>query len=249
VRIERERVTSSGRFPPWIKHEHLARYLFAAERAAGKVVVDCACGDGTCARLMAPRARHVYGFDLSDEAVSDARARTDRPNLSFTAADATALPLPKDTADLYVSLETIEHLPDQDAFLREVARVLKPEGEFICSTPDRAVYSPGNTLSSQPWNRFHLREYTQAEFTELLERYFERVELYGQNPKSPSLVAIRFAIGKRVPGHLVVRAVQAAKLPRYLHDRLEHHPVMPVTRGRCYELLTAICSGPLRATG
>ncbi len=146
VRIVRERVTFSGHQPPWIRHEHLARYLFASERVEGKVVVDCACGDGTCARILAPRARNVWAFDLSEDAVRNARAATDAENVRFAVAGATALPVPDSSADTYVSLETIEHLPDQDAFLAEVVRVLKPSGEFVCSTPDRDVYSPGNTL-------------------------------------------------------------------------------------------------------
>ena len=183
----------------------------------------------------------VRAFDLSEAAVQKARAATDAENVRFAVADAMALPVPDRFADIYVSLETIEHLPDQEAFLAEVVRVLKPSGEFVCSTPDRDVYSPGNKLASRPWNRFHLREYSQAEFVGLLGRYFRRVEVYGQNPKAPTLVRIRCAVGRRTPGNLVVRLNQASKLPRYLYDRLEHHPVLPTAPGRRYELLTAVC--------
>ena len=55
--------------------------------------------------------------------------------LSFQSADCLHLPAPNHFADLFVSLETIEHLMDDDAFLREVVRVLKPDGIFICSGP------------------------------------------------------------------------------------------------------------------
>jgi ubiquinone/menaquinone biosynthesis C-methylase UbiE len=246
VPVERERVTFEAWLPTWIRHEHLARYLFAAERASGLVVVDCACGDGTCARTLANRARAVHGFDLSLATVEGARRRTDVDNVQFAAGDATALPLPEHFADLYVSLETIEHLPDQGSFLREVVRVLKPTGEFLCSTPDRDVYSPGNGLDSRPWNRYHVREFTQPEFAALLTQYFERVELFGQNPKSPTLVNLRRALGQGLPGHLIVRANQALKLPRLLYDRLEHHLVLPAVETRRYEILIAVCSGPRR---
>ena len=247
--VERERVTFGSHFPPWIRHEHLARYLFAAELAPGKVVVDCASGDGTCARILAAQASEVHGFDLSKEAVESAQRETVADDVRFAVAHATALPVPDGFADLYVSLETIEHLPDQEAFLREAARILKPNGQLVCSTPDRDVYSPGNTLCSRPWNRFHVREYSQPEFAALLGRHFERIELFGQNPKSPALVNLRVALGRRTPGHLVVRLNQALKLPRYLYDRVEHHPVLPVLAERRYEILIAVCSGPRRTPG
>jgi SAM-dependent methyltransferase len=247
VAVERERVTSEERFPPWVRHEHLARYLFAAERSEGKIVVDCACGDGTCARMVGARAAEVHGFDVSEAAVAAAQAFRNGDNLSFATADATELPIPGDTADLYVSLETIEHLSDHVSFLGEVARVLKPSGTFICSTPDRDVYSPGNTSSSRPWNRFHVREHSEPEFLGLLDSYFEHIELFGQNPKAPGLVRLRCAVGRHVPGDLVVRLNQALKLPRYVHDRLEHHLVQPATSGRRYEYLVAVCEGPRRS--
>jgi ubiquinone/menaquinone biosynthesis C-methylase UbiE len=247
--IERERVTEAGRFPPWVRHEHLARYLFAAEHAVDKIVVDCACGDGTCARTIAPRAGRVSGFDLSEETVREARASTDLPNVDFAVGDAAALPVPDGFADLYISLETIEHVVDQDALLREATRILKSDGMLVCSTPDRDVYSPGSRAADPPWNRHHRREFTQAEFASLLRQYFARVELYGQNPKSPTLVAIRCAIGRHAPGHLVVRANQASKLPRFLYDRLEHHRVLPAVPDRRYEALVAVCTGPVRPRG
>jgi SAM-dependent methyltransferase len=243
VPVERERVVfEGGRFPPWTKHEHLARYQFVAERVEEKVVVDCACGDGTCARILGQRAREVLAFDLSEEAVATAQRGTVPGNVRFAVASATALPVADDFADLYVSLETIEHLSDANAVLCEAARVLKPDGTLICSTPDRDVYSPGNFLDSRPWNRFHVREYSQSEFVALLGRHFEQIELFGQNPKTPGLVQLRVSIGRRLPGHVIVRLNQALKLPRFLYDRLEHHLVLPVGPGLRYEILIAVCS-------
>lgn len=244
--VESERIAEGAKAPKWVRNEHLARYRFAARYASGAVVIDCACGDGSCARILAPEAAEIRGFDLSADAVESAKQKH-VPNASFAVADASALPLEAAAADLYVSLETIEHLDDSEAFLAEVLRVLRPDGSLICSTPDRDVYSPGASAESTPWNRFHRHEFTQTGFVELLSRFFEQIELFGQNPKSPVATRVRGAIGRRTPMHLVVRGTQAAKLPRLLYDRLEHHLVVPADPRRRYEILTAVCTRPRSA--
>ena len=58
-------------------------------------------------------------------------------------ADAVALPLRDNVCNVYISLETIGHIPNDGKFLREVVRTLKSEGLFICSTPNRIVLNPG----------------------------------------------------------------------------------------------------------
>ena len=243
LKVESERITEDSRAPRWVRNEHLARYEFAARYASGEVVVDCACGDGTCARFLSPMAAQIYGFDLSVDAVEAAR-RKDIPNASFAVADAGGLPLDADAAGLYVSLETIEHLEDAEAFLAEAVRILRPDGCLICSTPDRDVYSPGASSETTPWNSFHRHEFTQAAFLELLGRHFGQIELFGQNAKSPSVTRLRGVIGRHTPGHLIVRATQVTKLPRLLYDRPEHHLVVPADPRRRYEILTAVCAQP-----
>ncbi len=246
LRVESERIAEDARAPTWVRNEHLARYEFAARYASGAVVVDCACGDGTCAEILAPAAAQIHGFDISPGAV-EAATRRHIANASFATADARVLPLDAATADLYVSLETIEHLEDAETFLAEVVRILRRDGSLICSTPDRDVYSPGASAETTPWNRFHRHEFTQAAFLELLGRHFGRIELFGQNSKSPRVTRLRGVIGRHTPGHLVVRATQATKLPRVLYDRVEHHLVVPADPRRRYEILTAVCTQPRQA--
>jgi SAM-dependent methyltransferase len=242
LKPEQERIEEGGRAPTWVRNEHLERYRFAAERSNEAIVVDCACGDGSCADLLSPSASWIHGFDLSAAAVETAQRRA-LPNTTFAIADAGDLPLPDDSADVYVALETIEHLDDAEGFLREAARVLKRGGTLICSTPDRDVYSPGSAPGDTPWNRFHVREYTQPEFVSLLEGFFAQITLFGQNAKSPALTRLRGLAGRRLSRHLVVRATQVTKLPRFLYDKPAHHRVVPAEPGRRYEYLVAVCRG------
>ena len=243
--LAKERLSTHWAVPPWVRCEHLARYRFCTSYVVGKRVVDCACGEGIGSELFAVSgATAVEAFDSSGETITAARARHAQPNLRFQVADALRLPLPNQWADLYVALETIEHLEDDAQFLEEARRVLKPDGIFICSTPNRAVTNPGTTLAQRPWNRFHTREYTEEEFFDRLGRAFEQIERYGQNRQSPKTLRAISGTAAIVPPRWVVWMIQLRKAPRWLFDRDEYHAVEPLVQGQVDEYLLAVCRGP-----
>ncbi len=231
--------------PPWTRLEHEARYRFAAAQIRGGTVLDCACGDGAGAGVyLHAGPRTLVGFDLDDGAVAEARRTITDSRASFEVADATALPQPDASVDLYVSLETIEHVPDAHAALSEAARVLRPDGRFICSTPNRDIQNPGSSQDDQPICAFHVREYTPRELLELLQQYFNSVEFHGQNEVGPlrrRVVRVAARLPWRRPA---ARLSQIAKLPRLLADAPERHAVVPVQPGRRYDITVAVCSGP-----
>lgn len=170
--------------------EHVYRYRFAAKFVRGKQVVDVACGEGYGAHAMElAGASSVQGFDISEEACRHATAKY---GLNAKCADAADLPLADSVVDMVVSFETIEHLDDPAAFVRECHRILSADGLFIVSTPNRLIYSERGQH-----NRFHTWEMTLAEFRASLLPYFQRVAVYGQVVKdarwwdSASLAAVQ----------------------------------------------------------
>jgi SAM-dependent methyltransferase len=76
-----------------------------------------------------------------------------------------ALPLPAASVDVVVNFQVIEHLWNQPQFVAECARVLRPGGVLLMSTPNRITFSPGRDT---PVNPFHTRELNAPELTELL---------------------------------------------------------------------------------
>lgn len=243
--IDRERF-GAGSLPVWVHHEHKARWRFASNHVNGKVVADCACGVGLgSAMFAAAGATSVHAFDLSEVAVATARQNcTEFPLVAVRQADGRDLPLEDSSIDLFISFETIEHITDDRGFLIEVARVLKPGGNFICSTPNRSVTMPGKDLSDAPWNPFHVREYNQAEFQALLEEHFESVQMYGQNPTPAWRVRTLEIIGRIFPGHTGGRINSALKLPRLAYDTEEHHAVGELPANGTCEYLVAFCTSP-----
>jgi len=157
--------------PGEIAHEHWHRYAFARRFAAGRRVLDVACGEGYGSALLAATAREVTGVDIAAEAVRHAHAAYAHvPALRFVAGSAAALPLPDASVDVVVSFETIEHLPpaDQPRMIAEVARVLAPDGVLVLSAPNPAEYSDARGYR----NPFHTHEPTREELAGLLGSAF-----------------------------------------------------------------------------
>jgi SAM-dependent methyltransferase len=159
-----------------VQIEHYHRYLFARSFVRGLDVLDVASGEGYGSALLAQVARSVVGVEYSEPTVRGAVGNFVRPNLRFLRADARALPLADACVDAVVSFETIEHFDRQDEFLREIRRVLRPDGRFIVSTPDRDVYSPAGSAA----NPFHVHELSRLEFASLLHGAFRHVLLTQQ---------------------------------------------------------------------
>jgi SAM-dependent methyltransferase len=143
------------------RHEVVYRRL--AGRCADRDVLEAGCGEGYGADLIADVAAHVIGLDYDELTVAHARACY--PRVDVRHGNLAALPLPDTSVDVVVNFQVIEHLWDQPQFVAECARVLRPGGVLLMSTPNRITFSPGRDT---PVNPFHIRELNAQELTELL---------------------------------------------------------------------------------
>jgi len=172
--------------------EHIGRYRFARRFVRGKRVLDVACGEGYgAAGLAKAGAASVVGVDISAETCENARSKY---GLDARVGDAQHIPLPDQSVDVVVSFETIEHVDDPSAFVRECARVLVANGVLVVSTPNRPVYSADGAS-----NPFHRKEFSESEFTELLGTYFRQVTLYTQFPQTAAPWSMRSLPAERSP--------------------------------------------------
>ena len=179
-----ERYIPGTRGEIWIEHWH--RYHFARRWVAGKTVLDVACGEGYGTALLAKEAARATGVDISPEAIAHAKsAYAALANARFECAPCTRLPLGDASVDVAVSFETIEHIAEQEAFVAELARVLRPGGLLVLSCPNRLEYRDKRGFE----NPFHVKELYREELARLVAARFPHAAWYGQRPSFFSLIA------------------------------------------------------------
>ncbi|BBX66127.1 S-adenosylmethionine-dependent methyltransferase [Mycobacterium saskatchewanense] len=146
----------------WFRR-HQVVYQRLAPHCAGREVLEAGCGEGYGADLIAGVARRVVAVDYDETTVAHVRARY--PRVEVMRANLAELPLPDASVDIVVNFQVIEHLWDQPQFVAECARVLRPSGLLMVSTPNRITFSPGRDT---PINPFHTRELNADELRQLL---------------------------------------------------------------------------------
>ncbi len=118
-----------NRYPIQLYH----RTATQAGELAGKRVLEVGCGHGGGAsyltRALAPES--YLGLDLNPVGIEFCRQRHQLPGLEFVQGDAENLPLPPESFDAVINIESSHCYPNFDRFLGEVGRVLRPGGVFL----------------------------------------------------------------------------------------------------------------------
>jgi SAM-dependent methyltransferase len=163
---------------------------------------------------------------VTDAMVRQLRAR--RSNIwQVMLDDMTHSALPDASFDCVVAVEVIEHVADDEAFVREIHRVLKPGGRFLATTPNGDVKP--NT------NPDHKRHYRRAELNALLSRYFPVVGVdYAIRDGLFRSLGLR-SWSRRRPVHTAV--AMAANLVNGLQSR--RPDVREQALGTCHLIATA----------
>jgi len=145
-------------------------------KAAPRSILDVGCGEGVLTAEWAERLGEgrIVGIDLDDPKLRSEWERRRRPNLEFRVEEATSLSFADGEFDLACAIEVLEHVPEPEATLREMARV--SSGHLLVSVPREPLWRALNVARGAYWRDLgntpgHVNHWSRREFVALLSRY------------------------------------------------------------------------------
>jgi 2-polyprenyl-3-methyl-5-hydroxy-6-metoxy-1,4-benzoquinol methylase len=214
-----------GSTTPW---HILANALLDPERdLAGRAVLEIGCGRGGFAASLYRRGARVTASDFSLAALDLARKEFTGLEVKWLQADIEQLPFDDSAFDTVISCETIEHVPDPSKAISELARVLRPGGRLVLTTPNYlgtlGLYRAYLTLRGRPFTEAGqpINQFTMAPRTLRWIRQaglrVEQVRGVGHYLPVPGRPPIRIGLLDHAPGlklFALHTAFRAAKPPR-----------------------------------
>jgi SAM-dependent methyltransferase len=151
----------------FVNARHILTYQHAMPMISGNLL-EVGSGEGYGIEILLPFVDHYTAIDKYPIEIAHL------PKNKFTFLQMEIPPfgnLADNSFDTVVSFQVIEHIANDDLFVKEIYRVLKPGGKAIIATPNIKM-----SLTRNPW---HVREYTQNQLETLISKYFGNVTSEG----------------------------------------------------------------------
>jgi len=165
-------------------------------RADPRSLLDVGCGEGVLVHKWARRlgeSRRVVGIDLEEESIQAGWAQRSAPNLEYRVMQAENLPFAENEFDLASAIEVLEHLPDPEHTLSEMARCA--ERYLLVSVPHEPLWRMLNMARGAYWSDRgntpgHLNHWSRRSFVALLARHGKVIEVRSPFPWTMLLVRL-----------------------------------------------------------
>jgi SAM-dependent methyltransferase len=164
------------------------------DRARPDSILDVGCGEGVLTEQWARAIDgRVVGVDLDDPKLRGEWERRSLPNLEFRTSLGDSLPYADREFDAVTAMEVLEHVPDADAVLAEMARVASRW--LLVSVPREPLWrglnmARGAYLRELGNTPGHLNHWSRRSFAGLLGRHGKIVELRSPLPWTMALVRV-----------------------------------------------------------
>jgi len=151
-------------------HQRLLSAYYLAKNYIDGDVLELGCGEGRGIDVILKKSKTFTAIDKIKDAVDALSAKY--PKHNFLSKLFPPMGYIEDKSfDTIISFQVIEHIEDDELFLNEIFRILRPGGKAIITTPNIKM-----TLTRNPW---HIREYTSKELIDISSKYFPNVEIKG----------------------------------------------------------------------
>ena len=164
------------------------------DRAGAQSLLDVGCGEGVLVHRWAERlgeTRRVVGIDLQEESIQAGWAERTAPNLEYRVMQAQNLPFRANEFDLATAIEVLEHVPDPEHTVSEMARCA--ERHLLVSVPREPLWRMLNMARGAYWSQLgntpgHLNHWSRRSFVRLLSRHGDVAEVRSPFPWTMLLV-------------------------------------------------------------
>jgi len=165
-------------------------------RAGPGSLLDVGCGEGVLVHRWATRLGEgcrLVGIDLEEPSIQAGWAQRQAPNLTYEVMRAENLPFATDEFELVTAIEVLEHVPDPEHTLAEMARCA--QRHLLVSVPREPLWRMLNMARGAYWSEFgntpgHLNHWSRRAFTALLSRHGTVVEARSPFPWTMLLVRL-----------------------------------------------------------
>jgi 2-polyprenyl-3-methyl-5-hydroxy-6-metoxy-1,4-benzoquinol methylase len=165
------------------------------DRAAPRSLLDVGCGEGVLVQRWAQRLGdgRLIGIDLEEDSIQAGWAKHQAPNLEYRVMAAGELPFADGEFDLASAIEVLEHLPDPQHTVGEMARCAGRH--LLVSVPREPLWRMLNLARGAYWSDLgntpgHLNHWSKRSIVELLSRHGEVVEVRSPFPWTLLLVRL-----------------------------------------------------------
>jgi SAM-dependent methyltransferase len=206
VTVDREGTVTGNTYDKYGSTNPVVRRLMAGfegtldelfTQADAQSLLDVGCGEGVLTHRWAQRLgdqKRVVGIDLDDPALHAEWAKRTAPNLEYRVMKAENLPFADDEFDLAAAIEVLEHVPDPEHTVAEMARVAKRW--LLVSVPREPLWRGLNMARGAYWKDLgntpgHVNHWSKGSFVALLSRHGEVVRARSPFPWTMLLVRLR----------------------------------------------------------
>jgi SAM-dependent methyltransferase len=205
VTVDREGTVTGNTYDKYGSTNPVVRRLMATfERTLDELftkadpasILDVGCGEGVLVQQWAQRLvdRRVVGIDLEDPSIQAEWAKRQAPNLEYRVMKAENLPFADGEFDMASAIEVLEHVPDPEHTVAEMARVAARW--LLVSVPREPLWrglnmARGAYLRDLGNTPGHLNHWSKRSFVALLQRHGEVVEARSPFPWTMLLVRLR----------------------------------------------------------